>query len=160
MPAQKRIRNEIVLLADSDADTRTMYSEFFRFHGYRVVSVLTGRDALALAPRVDLVVTESLLPGDMDGLELVTRLKGDELTARLPVVVVTACAWNTDRDRARRAGCDLYFSKPCLPHDLMRAIRRLLGASKLRRAERKARTTVPAPIPPHLLSRDALLRDA
>jgi len=143
MPAQKQTRKEVVLLADSDADTRTMYSEFLRFHGYRVVSVLTAREALVLAPRVDVVVTESRLPGGVNGLEMVTRLKASEDTARIPVAVVTSSAWNTDRDRAERAGCDLFLSKPCLPSELLRAVRRLLAAAKRHRADRQRSHLVP-----------------
>ena len=129
MSTSRATRDEIILLVDADADARTIYTEFFRYHGFRVVAVVTGRDALTVASRAHAIVTELLLPGDMDGIELIGRLKSNEHTTAIPLLVVTSCAWNTDRDRAEGAGCDLFLSKPCVPHELMRAVRRLLARS-------------------------------
>src|SRR5580765_4866534 len=123
-------RNEVILVADADPDARQIYSAFLQHHGFHVVAVKTGRDALAAAPAVDAVVTEIPLTGDIDGLELIARLKGDARTTAIPLIVVTSRAWSTDRDRATGAGCDLFLSKPCLPHDLMDSINRLLARRK------------------------------
>ena len=134
-------RNEVILVADADPDARQIYSEFLQHHGFHVVTVTTGRDALAIAAAVDAVVTEISLPGSIDGLELIERLKGDAQTTAIPLIVVTSRAWSTDRDRATAAGCDLFLSKPCLPHDLMDSINRLLA-----RRRRRDRRTIPMPI--------------
>ncbi len=134
-------RNEVILVADADPDARQIYSKFLEYHGFHVVAVTTGRDALAVAPAVDAVVTEIPLTGDIDGLELIERLKGDSRTSGIPLIVVTSRAWSTDRDRANVAGCDLFLSKPCLPHDLMDSIRRLLA----RRRRRERAATIQAP---------------
>jgi two-component system, cell cycle response regulator DivK len=143
-------RNEVILVADADRDARQIYSAFLRHHGFHVVAVTTGRDALAAAPAVDAVVTEIPLPGDIDGLELIARLKGDARTTAIPIIVVTSRAWSTDRDRAIAAGCDLFLSKPCLPHDLMDSINRLLA----RRRRRDRARTIPTPTRrPHSLDR-------
>jgi CheY-like chemotaxis protein len=140
-------RSGLILLADGDADSRHIYGEYLMHHGFQVVSVLTGFDALTLAPGADAVVTESHLPGDLDGLELVARLKNDNLTTGIPVVVVSAYAWDTDRRRAERAGCDLFLTKPCLPGELMCALKRLLSQSPRRTADRRlaCRGSLPNP---------------
>jgi two-component system cell cycle response regulator DivK len=122
----------VVVLLQGDADSREMYAEYFRCHGLQPVPVLTARDGLTVAPKADVIVTGLLLPGDMDGIEFIARLKRDERTKRIPVIVLTACAWKSDRERAEEAGCDLFLPKPCLPDDLLREVRRLLAASKLR----------------------------
>ncbi len=109
-----------------------MYAEFLRYERLLPVPVSTARDGLTLAPQADLIVTGLLLPGDMDGIEFIARLKRDERTKRIPVIVLTACAWKSDRERARQAGCDLFLAKPCLPDDMARHVKRLLAASKLR----------------------------
>jgi len=109
-----------------------MYAEFLSYHGFLPVSASNARDGLTAAPNADVIVTGLLLPGDMDGIEFIVRLKGNERTKRIPVIVVTACAWKSDRERAEEAGCDVFKPKPCLPDDLLRAVRRLLAASKLR----------------------------
>jgi len=68
----------------------------------------------------------------MDGIEFIARLKRHERTKRIPVIVVTACAWKSDCERAEEAGCDVFLSKPCLPDLLLREVRLLLAASTLR----------------------------
>lgn len=121
---------DMILIADADADARQIYTKFLRYYGYRVVPVTTGPDALAAAPAVDAIVAEILLPSEADGLELIANLKSDPRTAGIPLVVVTSRAWTSDRDRAYAAGCDLFLAKPCLPFDLMQAVRRLLLATR------------------------------
>lgn len=137
MLTPKTARQDIILVVDADADSRQIYTKFLRYHGFLVVPVSTPREALAAAPAADAIVTEILLPSDTDGLALVQQLKSDTRTSLVPLVVVTSCAWTTDRERAQAAGCDLYLSKPCLPHDLMQAARRLMARRRL--AERTTR---------------------
>lgn len=105
-----------------------MYAEYMRYHGLRVIVAATAREALEAADRAHVVVTGILLPGDMDGIELLTRLRADERTAAIPLVVVTACSLGAHRHLAELAGCDLFLPKPCLPDDLTREVRRLLEA--------------------------------
>ncbi len=114
----------IVLLVQPERDDRDMYAEFLRHHGFLPLPVSTAADALMVAARADVIVTALLLPGDMDGVEFITRLKNEERTKHIPVVVLTACAWDSDRDRAAAAGCDAFLAKPCLPDALLAEIRR------------------------------------
>jgi two-component system cell cycle response regulator DivK len=122
----------VVLLVQAEADGRAMYTEFLRYHGFLPVPVSHARIGLTIAPKADVIVTGLLLPGDMDGIEFMARLKRDQRTKQIPLIVLTACAWKTDRERAEHAGCDVFLLKPCLPDDLLREVRRLLAASKLR----------------------------
>jgi two-component system response regulator RpaA len=149
--------NPVVLLVQPTRDDGLeMYEEFLRHEGLTPIPVSSGRDALTLAPRADVIVTGILLPGSFDGVELVAQLRRDERTKAIPIIVLTACAWDSERERAEMAGCDLFLSKPCLPHDLLVAVRRLLAHSKLRplrgqpaKADLHAgeRRDVPAPAP-------------
>ena len=116
----------VVLLAQPQHDDRDMYAEFLRARHFLPVIVSAVVDVLTVAPRVDIVVTETLLPGHLDGLEMVARLKRNKRTKAIPVIVLTACGWRSERDRARAAGCDVFLAKPCLPELLVREIRRLL----------------------------------
>jgi CheY-like chemotaxis protein len=145
MLTPKTARQDIILVVDADADSRQIYTKFLRYHGFLVVPVSTPREALAAAPAADAIVTEILLPSDTDGLALVQQLKSDTRTSRVPLVVVTSCAWTTDRERAQAAGCDLYLSKPCLPHDLMHAIQQLLARRRLPERAKPALTRVHRP---------------
>ena len=122
-----------------------MYAEYLRFHGYLPVPISTARDGLAVAARVDLIVTDILLPGDMDGIELVRRLKGDAHTKQIPVIVLTACAWTTDRKRAEEAGCDVFLPMPCLPDELLQQVRRLLATKAGHQWEDEGMRIAPEP---------------
>lgn len=123
---------ERLLLVQGDADSREMYAEFFRYHGFQLIPVATVSDALTFAPHADVIVTETLLPDHMDGIEFIERLKRDECTKSVPIIVLTACAWDTERERAEKAGCDVFLAKPCLPDELLRAVRRVLASSTSR----------------------------
>ena len=134
----------VVLLVQADADSREMYTEFFRYEGLLPVPVSNARDGLTVARRANIIVTGLLLPGDIDGIEFIARLKRDERTKRIPLIVLTACAWKSDRERAEEAGCDVFLAKPCLPDHLLREVRFLLAASKLR-DNRRVSTAVDRP---------------
>jgi CheY-like chemotaxis protein len=104
-----------------------MYVEFLRHHGCEVIGVSDAWNALIAAPKADVIVTGILLPSTMDGVELIARLRHDQRTEHAPIIVLTACAWSKDRERAQKAGCDVFLSKPCLPSELLHHVRQLLA---------------------------------
>ena len=91
--------------------------------------MIRGRSRPAIA---GVIVAGLLLPGDMDGIEFIGRLKGDEARKRIAVIVLTACAWKSEGERSEQAGCDVFLLKPCLPDDLLREVRRLRRAHRSR----------------------------
>ena len=122
-------RPVVLLVQQSHDDGLEMYTEFLRYHGLALMTVSNARDALVLAPQADIMVTGINLDDPMDGVELVSRLRHDDGTMHTPIIVLTACAWSRDRERAEHAGCDVFLPKPCLPNDLLREVRRLLAAN-------------------------------
>src|SRR4051812_46071936 len=125
----------VVLIAQPpDDDALDMYAEFLRCQGLTPVPVTTATDALIAAPTADLIVTGIRLPGECDGVELIKRLRSAEQTQHKPIIVVSACAIDSDRARVKRAGCDVFLPKPCLPEDLFAEVRRLLATSQVLRS--------------------------
>ena len=122
-----------VLLVQPRDDGMDMYLEFLHDQRLVVIGVADAWDALALAPNADVIVTGILLASSMDGVELTARLRQDERTNHMPIIVLTACAWKAERERAAHAGCNVFLSKPCLPSDLLRHIRRWLPGPRRRR---------------------------
>jgi CheY-like chemotaxis protein len=108
-----------------------MYAEYFRHQGWRVITVSVADDALRVASTATVIVTGILLPGPMDGVEFICHLKADYRTKSTPVIVLTTCAWGRERDRAEKAGCDAFLSKPCLPADLAGVVRRVLALGRV-----------------------------
>src|SRR5471032_1412527 len=83
----------LVLLVQPRGDGLEMYGEFLRYHGLAVIGVSNAWDALTAASKSDLIVTDVLLAGSMDGAELIARLRRDDRTHLTPIIVLTACAW-------------------------------------------------------------------
>jgi len=128
----------VVLLVQPERDDRDMYAEYLSRRGLTPICVQEGLLALKLAHDADAIVTDLLLPGPVDGQAVIERLRSDAYTKHKPIVVLTVCAWVQDEARARHAGCDTFLSKPCLPHVLLREIRRLLRPTPAERPGRGA----------------------
>ena len=107
--------------------------------GYRAIE-------MARQLRPDIILMDLSLPV-MDGWEATRRLKADRRTARIPVVALTGHALAGFSDGAKKAGCDAFVTKPCLPEDLVKEIRKILdepsgsAGRKTRRSGRYAKTT-------------------
>jgi CheY-like chemotaxis protein len=105
-----------VLVVDDDPAIRTLCSINLRRAGLEVLEAEDGMHGLerALADRPDFVVLDVMLPG-LDGLELATRLHGDERTSRIPLVFLTGERDRKKRKRARALGALAYVTKPFDP---------------------------------------------
>src|SRR6188768_3408505 len=131
-PHEQEIENTsaLVLLVDDSADTRAMYGEYLRFAGFRVVTADNGEEALAAAQAEwPAVILMDLAMPRMDGWEAIRRLRADPLTAEIPIVALSAYAFGEEPERARKAGADMCLSKPCLPPQVARVVRAMLGTS-------------------------------
>jgi CheY-like chemotaxis protein len=118
----------LILVVDDYQDAREMYSEYLQYSGFRVAEARNGNEALqqAFALTPDLILMDLSLPG-MDGWEATRRLKADPSTRHIPIVALTGHALAGASEGARRAGCDSFVTKPCLPDDLVVEVRRMLG---------------------------------
>jgi CheY-like chemotaxis protein len=129
-----------VLLVDDYPDAREMYSEYLQFSGFDVIEAANGMEALQRAAEQapDIILMDLSLPV-MDGWEATRRLKADSRTAEIPVVALTGHALAGISEGAKQAGCDAFVTKPCLPEDLVREIRKVLEAPSARKVRRSAR---------------------
>ena len=118
----------LILVVDDYQDAREMYAEYLQFSGFRVAEARNGNEAVdqAFALKPDLILMDLSLPG-MDGWEATRRLKADESTRHIPIVALTGHALAGASDGAKKAGCDSFVTKPCLPDDLVVEVRRMLN---------------------------------
>jgi len=135
-----------VLLVDDYPDAREMYAEYLEFSGFEVVEAENGMEALerAVEASPDIILMDLSLPV-MDGWEATRRLKADKRTAPIPVVALTGHALAGISEGAKKAGCDAFVTKPCLPEDLVKEIRKILDAPgaanrKVRRSGKYAKS--------------------
>jgi two-component system cell cycle response regulator DivK len=119
----------LILVVDDYQDAREMYAEYLQFSGFRVAEARNGNEAVerAFELQPDLILMDLSLPG-MDGWEATRQLKSDERTRRIPVVALTGHALAGASEGAKKAGCDSFVTKPCLPDDLVVEVRRMLNA--------------------------------
>lgn len=117
-----------VAVVEDNADNRLLVSAILEGR-YDLTEYASGSDALAgLAARPpDLILLDISLP-EMDGTEVLRRIRAQAALARLPVIALTAHAMAGDRERYLAEGFDDYVTKPILDEDvLLGAIERLLA---------------------------------
>ena len=117
----------VVLVVDDHDDTRQMSLIVLRSQGFHPVVAESGDAAFVRAceAQPDVIVTDLAMP-DGNGWELLQRLSTDARTSAIPVVMLTACATEAVRERAKEEGVDAFFFKPCAPDVLADELRRLI----------------------------------
>ena len=117
-----------ILLVEDDEMNRDMLSRRLQLEDYDIVHAVNGVQGLALARTAapDLILMDISLP-DLDGWEATRRLKADQATCHIPVIVLTAHAMTGDAERSFEAGCDAYETKPIDWQRLMAAMTHLLN---------------------------------
>ena len=104
-----------ILVTDDHADTNRIVCRLLRSRGYRTVSAFTGKDALAAiaAECPDLLVLDIMMP-EMDGMEVLRRLRVNPTTLDLPVIVLSAISDPESQGHARENGATAYCVKGSL----------------------------------------------
>src|SRR5262245_38047070 len=119
-----------ILIVDDNVDAREMYAIYLEHAGFRPVEAADGEAALDLArrDRPAVILMDATMPR-MDGWEAARRLKSDEATKSIPLIMLTAHAFDEHRRRAADVGADGFLPKPVLPDALAVEIRKVLAAS-------------------------------
>jgi len=115
-----------ILIADDDEDVRTVFGMSLERY-YRVLEAATGASALELTSRErpDLIVLDWTMPGS-SGIEILTALRQDPLTATMPVIMLTGKEEEADRTRAAALGAYAFLVKPVSPPQLLKTIQAAL----------------------------------
>jgi DNA-binding response OmpR family regulator len=118
----------VVLAADDDEDILALVTFRLERSGYTVLQARDGAEALELAraEKPDLAVLDVMMP-KLDGLELTRRLRAEEATSRMPIILLTARAQDTDVQQGFDAGADDYIRKPFSPQELRSRVQAMLG---------------------------------
>lgn len=124
-----------VLIVDDEPNIRRMVGALLAAEGYDVRDAPNGATGLALVEAVepDVALIDLMMPGDMDGLGLLARLR--ERRPDLPVVMMSGRAALADAVRATRLGAFTFLEKPLTPEGVLLA---LASAFELRQARRAA----------------------
>lgn len=114
----------ILIAEDNDSNYILMTYVLRRFYAFQ--RAMNGQEAVDIASKggIDLVLMDIKMPV-MDGLEATRRLK--ELMPSLPIIALTANAFDSDRQEAKEAGCDAFLPKPISSADCLSTIRQFIG---------------------------------
>ena len=112
MPSEANARPNILAVED-DPNSQLFLKKFLR-QWFDITTCPSDRDFYAEMEREnwDLIIMDISIDGEKDGLELTRELKNDPNRSHIPVVCVTAHAFDKDKEKALTAGCDAYLSKP------------------------------------------------
>jgi two-component system, cell cycle response regulator DivK len=118
---------KILIIEDNELNLDMLVRRLER-KGYEVVSAMDGENGLFMAESEspDLILMDMSLPG-MDGWEATRHIKADPTTKSIPVIALTAHAMVGDREKALKAGCDDYDTKPVEFQRLLQKMENFLG---------------------------------
>lgn len=119
-----------ILLVEDNELNRDMLSRRLERRGFTVVMAVDGAQGvqMAAAEQPDLILMDMSLPV-LDGWEATRQVRGNPVTARIPIIALTAHAMAGDEVRARESGCDDFDTKPVELPRLLEKIAALLAKS-------------------------------
>ncbi len=130
-----------VLLIDDDPDALTILSNALEHHGYRTFLARNAEAGLELVHQewehIDCVVLDIVMPGDLDGYDVMKRIKESPITSNIPILVLSARTSTEDIATSYANGAFQHLCKPCDISHLSSIIRNIV---RLRELERKSLT--------------------
>lgn len=133
---------EKILIVDDDIDTLRLVGLMLQRQGYEISAASNGIQALAMAQneRPDLILLDLMMP-DIDGVEVTRRLRANEVTKDVPIIMFTAKTQVEDKILGFEAGADDYLTKPTQPRELFVHVKAVLARTN------KAKKTGPLGLP-------------
>jgi signal transduction histidine kinase len=117
----------VILIVDDQIQNILLLERLLVRQGYEILPAESGQDALEKLSgnQIDLVLLDVKMPR-MSGFEVLTKLRAEKKTRRIPVVMITAHGEKETRINALESGCDDFISKPFDQHELLARVKSLL----------------------------------
>ncbi len=124
-------KKETIIVVDDNPDIVNIVKAILEGKGYNVVSAYSGAELFACLEqqKPDLIILDIMMP-EMDGLQVLTRLKNASETSSIPVILLTAKVQYEDVLGGYKLGADYYITKPFTSTQLINGINLLLGEGK------------------------------
>lgn len=137
----------IILIVEDNIELKEHLAGKFSDH-YQVITASNGSEALSIVHNFypEVIISDIKMPV-MDGLELCKRLKNDESTSHIPIILLTAKVANEDRYEGVSVGADAYITKPFDTKVLMATVKNLIETRRqLREKYKRSLVVGPAEI--------------
>ena len=120
----------VILVVDDQFQNIELLEAYLVPQGYEIIEASSGEEALEKLSHnsIDLVLLDIMMPG-MSGIEVLEKLRADEKTRFIPVVMVTVLKETEDKVKALEAGCDDFISKPFNKVELLARVKSILKIS-------------------------------
>ncbi len=120
----------VILVVDDQFQNIELLEAYLVPQGYEIVRAASGEEALEklVNNQIDLVLLDVMMPG-MSGIEVLQKLRANEKTKAIPVVMVTVLKETEDKVKALEAGCDDFISKPVDKVELLARVKSILKIS-------------------------------
>ncbi len=117
-----------VLVADDEPTIRTLVAAILDQADIRTLEAADGEQTLEMVHRCrpDLILLDILMPG-INGIDVCQRIRAEKDIAGTPVIMLTACGQESDRERGQRAGADGFIIKPFSPATLLEMVEKALS---------------------------------
>ncbi len=124
---EARMTSTSLLVVEDEPEILEMLCFTLNRAGYSTITATSAEDALVKldGPLPGLVIIDWMLPG-LSGIELVRRMRREELTAKIPLIMLTARGEEADKVKSFETGIDDYITKPFLPRELVARVKALL----------------------------------
>ena len=116
-----------ILIVDDSPTEIHIFKKILEKQGYKTAVARDGQEGLEVAKQVkpDLILMDVVMPV-LNGFQATRKLRNDEETANIPVIMVTTKDQQTDINWGMRQGANEYLVKPVMPADLLDKIKGLL----------------------------------
>lgn len=137
--------NELIAILEDDSDIRKLIKITLEREGYKTIEFEEGKHLLEFinSNLPELVILDLMLP-DMDGLEICRKIRSNERTSHLPIIIVSAKGEELDRVLGLEVGADDYVTKPFSARELLARIKATLR--RARRTESEPEKIILGPI--------------
>jgi YesN/AraC family two-component response regulator len=137
-------KNFTILVAEDNDDLRLVIKETFELQ-YHILECQNGSQAweTAIVEIPDLIISDVMMP-EMDGFTLCEKLKTDQRTSHIPVILLTAKSTQSDQVSGLETGADLYLTKPYSTRILELNVRNLLASREKLRQRFSSQIAAPA----------------
>jgi len=133
-PSTVRLDGLSMLVVDDNRDTCDVLKHILVAAGASVEVAHSVKEGLTSLEQLepDIILTDLAIPGE-SGLKLIEHVRNAPGSlAALPIVVLSACAFERDKESALNAGASLFMPKPFRPSDILRTVRELTSSSALK----------------------------
>ena len=120
-----------ILIVEDNEKNMKLVRDVLRHHGYGTLEAATGGEGLRMAvdERPELILMDIQLP-DIDGVEVLRRIREDRALDAVPVVAVSASVMPDDQAKIVASGFDAFVTKPIALKPFLETVRRLLASGR------------------------------